>query len=71
MFGRMPRPEIRKEPVHMEALGQSLGFILYRTKVKGPVKGVLKMENMQDRAIVYVDGKRQGYGGPPLQAGFL
>ncbi len=60
MFGRMPRPEIRKEPVHMEALGQSLGFILYRTKVKGPVKGVLKMENMQDRAIVYVDGKRQG-----------
>ena len=44
----------------MEALGQSLGFILYRTKVQGPVKGELKMNNMQDRAIVYVDGKRQG-----------
>lgn len=60
MFDRLPRPAIQKDPVHMEALGQSLGFILYRTKVKGPVKGALKMENMQDRAIVYVDGKRQG-----------
>ena len=60
MFSRLPQPVIRKEPVHMEALGQSLGFILYRTKVQGPVKGELKMNNMQDRAIVYVDGKRQG-----------
>lgn len=60
MFNRLPQPVIRKEPVHMEALGQSLGFILYRTKVNGPVKGELKMNNMQDRAIVYVDGKRQG-----------
>mgnify|MGYP000721713076 FL=1 len=60
MFSRLPQPSIRKEPVHMEALGQSLGFILYRTKVQGPVKGELKMNNMQDRAIVYVDGKRQG-----------
>lgn len=60
MFSRLPQPVIRKEPVHMEALGQSLGFILYRTKVNGPVKGELKMNNMQDRAIVYVDGKRQG-----------
>lgn len=60
MFNQLPRPVIRKEPVHMEALGQSLGFILYRTKVKGPVQGELKMNNMQDRAIVYVDGKRQG-----------
>ncbi|WP_300793584.1 beta-galactosidase, partial [uncultured Akkermansia sp.] len=60
MFSRLPQPAIRKDPVHMEALGQSLGFILYRTKVQGPVKGELKMNNMQDRAIVYVDGKRQG-----------
>lgn len=60
MFSRLPQPVIRKEPVHMEVLGQSLGFILYRTKVNGPVKGELKMNNMQDRAIVYVDGKRQG-----------
>lgn len=60
MFSRLPQPVIRKEPVHMEALGQSLGFILYRTKVNGPVKGELKMNNMQDHAIVYVDGKRQG-----------
>lgn len=60
MFNQLPSPVIRKEPVHMEALGQSLGFILYRTKVKGPVQGELKMNNMQDRAIVYVDGKRQG-----------
>lgn len=44
MFNRLPQPVIRKEPVHMEALGQSLGFILYRTKVNGPVKGELKME---------------------------
>lgn len=60
MFSKMPRPVISKNPVHMEALGQSLGFILYRTKVNGPVRGELKMGNMQDRAIVYVDGSLQG-----------
>ncbi len=48
------------QPVHMESLNQSLGFIRYRTKVKGPVKGALKMAKMQDRAIVYLDGKRVG-----------
>lgn len=60
MFTRMPKAVTSRDPVHMEALGQSLGFIVYRAKVNGPVKGELKMNNMQDRAIVYVDGKRQG-----------
>jgi beta-galactosidase len=60
MFAKLPKPVASKTPLHMEALGQSLGFVLYRTKVTGPSKGALKMSEMQDRALVYVDGKLVG-----------
>lgn len=58
MFAQLPKAVESKKAVHMEALGQSLGFILYRTKVKGPLSGKLDLEKMQDRTHVYLDGKR-------------
>ncbi len=58
MLSNLPQAFHSKKPVHMEALGQSYGYILYRTKVKGPFNGILKMEKMQDRAIVYLNGRR-------------
>ncbi len=58
MFTKLPKPTMSENPVHMEALNQSLGYILYRTKVKGPLSGELKLEKMQDRAHAYIDGKR-------------
>ncbi len=47
-------------PVNMEALGQSYGYILYRTKVKGPVQGLLTVGGLHDYAVVLVNGHRIG-----------
>jgi beta-galactosidase len=47
----------------MEQLGQGRGFVLYRTKLKGPVDAPLDLAQVQDRVIVLLDGKRIGLGG--------
>lgn len=60
LFDILQRPELREQPVNMEALGQSYGHILYRTKVSGPFRGKLTAAAMKDRAVILVDGKRQG-----------
>ena len=45
----------------MERVGQSTGFILYRTTVTGPVQETeLSIQEVRDRAIVFVDGQRRG-----------
>lgn len=60
LFGRLPKPVVKDQPETMEALGQTSGHILYRTKVKGPFRGALSVPIVRDRAIILVDGKRQG-----------
>lgn len=60
MFENLPTPVISEQPRKMEDLGQSYGYILYRTKIKGPLKGTLKLTDLQDRAIITVDGVKIG-----------
>lgn len=51
-----PRRETCPEP--MEKVGQGYGYILYRTKVRGPVSGErLMLDEVHDRAEVFLDGK--------------
>lgn len=45
-------------PMTLEALGQQQGFVSYRTRVKGPLRGALALEKVRDYAMVYLDGKR-------------
>ncbi len=53
--------EIIAEKIHaaktepMEKLGQSYGFIHYRTHLQGPVSTVLGLWDVKDRALVYLD----------------
>jgi len=48
-------------PEPMEVLGQSSGVILYRTRVSGPRdSSPLNLQDVHDRAIVYVDGEFKG-----------
>ncbi len=47
-------------PKTMEELGESYGFILYSTEVKGPVRGMLDLGKTRDYAIISLDGKRLG-----------
>jgi len=48
------------KPRPMEMFGQSYGYILYRTKVKAPLSGELKINELRSYALVYVNGKLVG-----------
>jgi beta-galactosidase len=51
-FSRRPKP--------MEALGQSYGYILYRTRVEGPAKGNLVINEVHDYAGIFVNQRLAG-----------
>lgn len=44
------------DPLPMEAAGQDLGYILYRTEIAGPFDGVLEIDAVRDYAVVALDG---------------
>ena len=44
----------------MESFGQSYGYILYRTKIKGAVKGDLDIHELRSYARIFVNGKLAG-----------
>jgi beta-galactosidase len=48
-------------PVPMETLGQSLGYVLYRTTLEHAGEGVLEFEWMRDYAVVLLDGEVAGH----------
>lgn len=48
-------------PLTMEELGQSFGFLLYRTRVRGPRRDCkLTIHGLHDRAQIFVNGMPQG-----------
>ena len=63
LLGAVPPGEVREPPVTMEQLGQITGFMLYRTKIDGPVDDPLVLGEVKDRAHVVVDGKLVGIAG--------
>lgn len=44
----------------MEEVGQAYGYILYRTHISGPAKGILTVTGVHDYAVVFVGGKPAG-----------
>jgi len=58
LFDNLPSPIAVSAPICFEDFGQGYGYMLYRSNVKGPVKGLLKISQMRDYALVFVDGKR-------------
>jgi beta-galactosidase len=58
---RLSTPVTRPTPEPMEALGQSFGFILYRTHITGPRAGSrLIVRDLRDRALVWLGGRLLG-----------
>jgi beta-galactosidase len=51
-------PVKSERPLSLEDLDQGYGYVLYRTKVSGPVEATLKIKELRDYATVYLDGKR-------------
>jgi beta-galactosidase len=58
---RLSKPVDSPFPLTMEALGQNFGFLHYRTTVQGPrEKRPLELQEMHDRALVFVNGEYKG-----------
>ncbi|MEF3304626.1 glycoside hydrolase family 35 protein [Paenibacillus sp. GYB003] len=57
----LSQPVASVYPVPMEKLGQNDGFILYETTISGPrAAHELNIQDVRDRALVFVDGKYRG-----------
>ncbi|MES2477096.1 MAG: beta-galactosidase [Verrucomicrobiota bacterium] len=54
------KPIFSEQPETMETYDQNFGHMFYTTKVTGPFRGTLSAALVRDRAILFVDGKRQG-----------
>jgi beta-galactosidase len=58
LLENLPEPVLSDRPLTFEELNQGYGYVLYRTTVQGPVKGLLKIQHVRDYAVVLVNGKQ-------------
>ncbi len=54
----LPKPVSSETPLTFEAIHQAYGYVMYRTHVKGPVKGRLDIDHLRDFGIVMANGKK-------------
>jgi beta-galactosidase len=60
LWDNLPPPVHSGQPLTMEAMDQSYGYVLYRTTIDGPISGDLAIGAVHDYAQVYIDGKLAG-----------
>jgi beta-galactosidase len=60
LWTNLGRPISSERPRTMESLGQSCGYILYRTRAKGPAKGDLLIDEVHDSAQIFVNHRLVG-----------
>jgi beta-galactosidase len=60
LWQNLPQPISSESPQPMEHLGQSYGYILYRTHISGPQTSSLELDKLHDYAHIYIDGKLVG-----------
>ncbi len=60
LWAGLPQPVRADRPKPMEELGQSYGFLLYRTQIAHAVNGTLVLDGLNDYALVYLNGKLAG-----------
>ena len=61
LWDELPAAVKSEQPLTMEQVGQDYGYILYRKQLDGALHGAeLKLDHLQDFAVVYVDGKQVG-----------
>lgn len=58
LFANLPKPVTSDKPLNFEDLDQGYGFVLYRTNIKNPGTGLLRIRGIRDFATVYLNGKR-------------
>lgn len=60
LFDMLPAPKSSPNPLTFEDLNQAYGYVLYRTTLKDTVSGTLKIKDLRDYGIVFINGKRVG-----------
>jgi beta-galactosidase len=58
LFDRLPVPVTSPSPLSMEEIGQSYGYLLYRTALTQKEKGTLSINDLCDYGIIYLNGKK-------------
>jgi beta-galactosidase len=58
LFGDLPEPVLSTSVKTFEELDQAYGYVLYRTKLKSAIRGYLKLDELRDYAIIYINRKR-------------
>ncbi len=61
IFDNLGAPVKSEKPLSFEDLDQGYGYVLYRTKISGPVDATLKIKELRDYAVICVDGKRVAF----------
>lgn len=54
----LPESVNSTNPVTFEDINQAYGYVLYRTKIKGPLEGKIDIVHLRDYGILFVNGKR-------------
>jgi beta-galactosidase len=60
VFDMLPVPVKLVHPKTFEDLLQPYGYMLYRTTINNAVSGLLKIKDLRDYGIVFINGKRAG-----------
>jgi len=60
VFDQLPAAISNDAPLSFEDLNQAYGFVLYRTITDGNISGVLKINNLRDYGIIFINGKKAG-----------
>ena len=58
LYALLKNPRTSDTPLSMEAMNEGYGYALYRTTIKNPTKGILKIHGLRDYALVFVNMKR-------------
>lgn len=60
VFDILPLPTFNPKPLTFEELNQDYGFVLYRTTITDGKSGWLKIKDLRDYGIVFINGQRVG-----------
>ena len=60
LFDLLPAPKANATPLTFEDLGQAYGYVLYRTTVPGGTTSTLKIKDLRDYGLVFVNGRQVG-----------
>lgn len=60
LWTNLPQPVHSVDPLHFEHFNIATGYMLYRTELHGPAKGVLDVGGARDYDVVYINGHEVG-----------